>query len=58
MTEIFSESHPEVIGNEYQIIGTVETKTWREGMIEPSTIAAILEHTSDINGSLRNPMAK
>jgi len=48
LTEIFSESYPAVIGNEYQVIGTVETKTWREGMIEPSTIEFILEHTADI----------
>ena len=52
MTEIFSESHPDVVGNEYLVIGTVETKVWREGMIEPLKIEEILEHTSDIKDHL------
>jgi len=52
MTEIFSESHPDVVGNEYLVIGTVETKVWRDGMIEPLKIEEILEHTADIRDHL------
>jgi hypothetical protein len=48
MTEIFSESHPEIIGNDYFVVGTVETKVWREGMVEPLKIEKLLEHTADI----------
>ena len=48
MTEIFSESHPDVVGNEYFVVGTVETKVWRKGMVEPLKIEKLLEHTADI----------
>ena len=48
MTEIFSESHPEIIGNDYFVVGTVETKIWREGMGEPMKIEKLLDHTADI----------
>ena len=52
MTEIFSESYPGVVGNEYLVIGTVETKAWREGMSKRLKIEEILEHTSDIRNHL------
>jgi len=48
MTEIFAESHPEVLGNDYFVVGTVETKVWREGMVKPLKIEKLLEHTADI----------
>lgn len=52
MAEIFAESHPEVLGNEYLVIGTVEKRAWREGMVEPLRIEEILEHTSDFKDHL------
>jgi hypothetical protein len=52
MTEIFGESHPDIVGNEYLVIGTVETKVWREGMTEPLKIENILDHTADIQDHL------
>jgi len=48
MTEIFAESNPGVVGNEYLVIGTVETKVWKGGMVEPLRIEKILEHTADV----------
>src|SRR5208283_2519256 len=48
MVEIFSESHPDVTGNFYLVIGTVERKVWQEGMIEPLTMEEIRYHTADI----------
>ncbi len=48
MTEIFSESHPEIVGNEYFVIGTVEKKEWRKGMKDPMKLEDIWEHTADI----------
>src|SRR5208283_1969459 len=35
LTEIFSESHHEVVGNEYFVIGTVDKKVWQESLDEP-----------------------
>ena len=44
----FERLKPEVIGNEYLVVGTVETKTWREGMEErPPLLNETLEHMAD-----------
>ncbi len=48
MTEIFSESHPEVVGNEYFVIGTVDKKAWQESLDEPMKPEDIWIHTADI----------
>jgi hypothetical protein len=48
MTETFSESYSEIIGNDYFVVGTVEAKVWREGMVEPLKIEKLLDHTADI----------
>ncbi len=48
MAEIFSESHPDVVGNWYLVIGTVEKKAWQVGMIEPMTMQEIRNYTADI----------
>jgi len=47
LTALFSQSAPEVIGNEYLIIGTVEKKVWREGLQQPRAVAEMLPHASD-----------
>jgi hypothetical protein len=44
----FSVHQPEVIGNEYHVIGTVERKTWRKGMSDGMTsIDELLCHAAD-----------
>jgi hypothetical protein len=48
MAEAFSECHPDVIGNFYLVIGTVERTAWQKGMIEPMTLVEIWDHTADI----------
>lgn len=48
LTEIFSESHPDIVGNQYLVIGTVEKKAWQKGMAEPLTMEKIWDHTADI----------
>jgi hypothetical protein len=52
LTEIFSESHPDVVGNQYLVIGTVEKKAWQKGMTEPLTMEKMWEHTADIKEHL------
>jgi hypothetical protein len=47
LTGMFSQHDPEVVGNEYLIIGTVEKNTWREGLQQPKSIAEMLPHASD-----------
>jgi hypothetical protein len=43
---LFSLEHPEVIGNEYLIFGTMEKKAWRENMQQPRPAAEMLAYVS------------
>lgn len=44
---VFQRNAPEVLGNEYLIVGTVEKKAWREGMKQPQNPNEIFPHTHD-----------
>lgn len=43
---IFNPNYPEVVGNDYLILGTVEKRAWREGLIQPKPVAEMLPHIS------------
>jgi hypothetical protein len=43
----FSTHQPELIGNKYYVIGTVELKTWRKGMRDPLTTTELLNHAAE-----------
>jgi hypothetical protein len=47
LANLFAERTPEVIGNDYLVIGTVERKAWREGMKQPKGIDDMLAHLHD-----------
>lgn len=47
LTELFRQSDPAVVGNNYLIIGTVEKRVWREGLTQPKGIAEFLPYASD-----------
>src|SRR5262245_15264722 len=47
LTGLFRQYDPEVVGNDYLIIGTVEKSTWREGVQQPKGIAEMLSNASD-----------
>jgi len=47
LTALFRRSDPTVIGNAYLILGTVEKRSWREGVAQPKGIAEMLPHVSD-----------
>ena len=38
---------PEVIGNDYLVIGTLDKKAWQQGMQEGGVIGEMLEHLAD-----------
>lgn len=45
----FETLKPEIIGNDYFIIGTVDKNFWKKGLSgEPRTLEEILKHTADI----------
>jgi len=52
MAEIFSALYPEIVGNEYLVIGVVEHKVWKRGLIEQSGIEEIIENTSNFKEHL------
>lgn len=47
LADLFRPTAPEVIGNRYLILGTVEKGTWREGLTQPKAIAEALPHAAD-----------
>lgn len=47
LTGLFRQYDPEVVGNDYLIIGTVEKSTWREGVEQPKVMGEMLPHASD-----------
>ena len=47
LTELFRQSEPEAVGNDYLIIGTVKKATWREGLQRPKALAEMLPYATD-----------
>lgn len=47
LTGMFRQYDPEVVGNDYLIIGTVEKASWREGLQRPKAVAEMLPHASE-----------
>lgn len=48
MAHSFSQLAPEVVGNEYLVIGTVEKKVWQQGLKgSESQLQESLQHTAD-----------
>jgi hypothetical protein len=45
---LFSQHNPEVIGNSYVIIGTMEVKAWREGLNKQQSISEARAHIHDL----------
>ncbi len=44
----FSQSAPEVIGNKYMVLGTIEKKVWQDGVKGSSTqFDKVLKHMAD-----------
>lgn len=52
MAEIFSGPYPDVVGNEYLVIGVVEQKVWKQGLVEQPSIEEVIENTSDFKEHL------
>jgi hypothetical protein len=49
----FSQLKPEVIGNDYFVVGTVDKAVWKQGLQgEPLSLDGILKHLADFKGVL------
>jgi hypothetical protein len=47
LTALFSQQAPDVIGNDYLAVGTVEKSAWKEGLKQQQLIDKLLPHASD-----------
>jgi len=47
LARLFAQTDPDLIGNEYLIIGTVERRAWRQSMKNPLSPRDMLEHLYD-----------
>lgn len=55
LAHMFSQRAPEVVGNDYLVMGIVERKTWQKGMREKLGWEELLQHTSDHQAVLHTP---
>ena len=53
LAQLFEQTTPEVIGNDYLVMGTVEREYWRRGLNEPMTIGDIVESLHDFKDYLQ-----
>ena len=58
LAEMFKRTRPEIVGNRYLIMGTVEKKAWRENMKTPKPLQELLDFASDFKdyGEIRMTM--
>jgi hypothetical protein len=47
LTNLFLQMDPEVIGNDYIVLGTVDKIAWRKGQARPLSVAEMLPYASD-----------
>lgn len=48
LTALLLGKAPQVIGNDYYVLGTVEKKAWRQGLQQPGKVADTFPHLADI----------
>jgi hypothetical protein len=44
LTDMFIENTPEIVGNKYLVVGTVEKTAWRKGMQQSITVGEMLPY--------------
>ena len=47
LTQFFMQHKPEVVGNEYLVIGTFDRAVWKEGVKQPGTIETMRDNLHD-----------
>lgn len=53
LVNTFLKRAPEIVGNPYLVLGTVQLKAWREGIQRPLTLEQIRDQTSDFKRYLK-----
>jgi len=52
LANLFSSINPNVIGNKYFVVGTVDKKVWKDNIGKKSDFTQYLEHVSDFRETL------
>jgi hypothetical protein len=47
LSALFSKRAPELVGNDYLILGTLDRDVWKRGVAEPLAIQEMVEHLHD-----------
>jgi hypothetical protein len=47
LATIFTEKLPEIVGNDYLVVGTLEKNVWKRGTLQPLTLQETLEALHD-----------
>lgn len=47
LTQFFTQYKPEIVGNDYLVLGTFDRNVWREGLTHPKSIAEMKENLRD-----------
>jgi hypothetical protein len=48
----FTRRAPQIVGNNYLVLGTVDVKDWREGLAEPTDLKTMLDRHHPFKGEL------
>ena len=49
MATTFSTVSPEIIGNTYEVLGTIDRSEWKGGMQDQLLVEELIEHLHDFN---------
>ena len=47
LASFFSEQQPEVVGNDYLVLGTLDKPVWKRGTLQPMTLRKVFEALHD-----------
>lgn len=53
LAAFFGQSNPDVLGNDYLVVGTLDRADWRRGMRTSPTIPEMLEHLHDFSEAVQ-----
>ncbi len=49
MATTFSTVSPEIIGNTYEVLGTIDRSEWKRGLQDQLLVEELIEHLHDFN---------
>ncbi len=52
LVSFFTEENPEVIGNDYLIVGTIDRAVWKRGTQQPLTLQEMIDALHDFKESV------